>query len=175
LKRFLGVFLLCSVVAPYTGTYIWLQYEKKQVKREIKQQLKAGLDRKEFVILYITKNESAELKWEHSKEFEYKGEMYDIIETAISGDTTFYTCWWDHEETKLNRHLKLLVAQALGNDQQNKDNSKKLFDFSKLVFQHGQVIDFNFHLESGKLRFSHCPIHEYLYKVPTPSPPPWFS
>lgn len=93
------------------------------------------MDKKELVLLKFTKAEKeTKLRWKHSKEFEFKGQMYDVVESEISGDTLFYRCWWDNEETKLNKKLTNLVSDILGNNQQNKENNKRLVQFFKSLY-----------------------------------------
>ena len=94
-----------------------------------------GIDKKELVLLKFTKEQSkTELDWEHSKEFEYAGEMYDVVEETIKGDSIYYYCWWDHEETKLNKQLSDLVTKAMGQNQQNKENQNRLQNFLKTLY-----------------------------------------
>lgn len=93
------------------------------------------MDKKDLVLLKFGKSENeSKLRWKHSKEFEYKGQMYDIVETKLSGDTILYWCWWDNDETKLNKKLTNLVADILGNNQQNKENNKRLVQFLKSLY-----------------------------------------
>ena len=128
-RDILSIFLLFSLVAPLTITFFWLKHQKSTVRREVKQNMIAGLDKNELVLLKFTAQESqTKLHWEHSEEFEYNDQMYDIVETQIKGDTTYYWCWWDNEETKLNKQLDELLAYALGNNPQNKDSQKQLSD-----------------------------------------------
>ncbi len=105
------------------------------VRKEIKRKIIAGIDKNELVLLkFSEKDKQNLLKWEHSKEFEYLGEMYDVVETNTVGDTTFYWCWWDYEETKLNKQLSKLVHAAWGENPLNRENNKRLFAFFKLLF-----------------------------------------
>lgn len=90
----------------------------------------AGMDEKELVLLKFTKEETeTKLRWEHSKEFEYNGQMYDIVSSEIKGDSIYYHCWWDYEETKLNKKLKKLVASAFDQDEDNKKAQKNLHNY----------------------------------------------
>lgn len=135
MRKFLGILIVLSIVIPYTGTYLWLQHKKKLVKKEVKWKMIAGLDREELVLLQFTRPEVFEvLNWKHSKEFEFKGHMYDIVESEISGDSIFYWCWWDHEETTLNKKLKKLVAKAMGQNPLKNETSKRLIDFFKALY-----------------------------------------
>ncbi len=134
-SKVFGILLIFCFVAPVTTTYIILKYQKKQVKREIKWKLISGIDKEELVLLKFTEEEKqTQLNWKHSKEFEYKGEMYDIVETKIVGDTTYYWLWWDHEETKLNKQLNQLVSFALGHNPKNQENQKRLEKFFKSLY-----------------------------------------
>ncbi|MDZ7846951.1 MAG: hypothetical protein U5L96_09340 [Owenweeksia sp.] len=134
-RKVLGILLLFCLVAPVVATFTFLRYQKSQVRREVKWKMIAGLDKEELVLLKFTEEESqTELRWEHSKEFEYKGQMYDIVEKSIQGDTIYYWCWWDHEETKLNKQLDGLLANVLGNNPQRQEKKSQLADFFKKLF-----------------------------------------
>lgn len=147
LKKLVSIFLLFCLIAPITGTYIWLKYEKKRTRHEVKSKMMERLDENDLVLLkFSTVDKELKLNWEHSNEFEYKGQMYDIVETKISGDTTYYTCWWDNDETKLNKKLTNLVSDVLGKNQQNKENNKRLIQFFKSLY-HTKNFDFVAHYQ----------------------------
>jgi hypothetical protein len=123
------------LVIPIAATYTLLQVQKNQVRKEVKRQIIDGIDTKELVLLIFTEEEAnTRLHWEHSKEFEYNGLMYDMVKMEIIGDTAYYWCWCDHEETKLNKQFDDLVAYALGNDPQQKDNKNRLVKFYKSLY-----------------------------------------
>ncbi|WP_419213254.1 hypothetical protein ACNR9Q_03670 [Maribacter sp. X9] len=106
-----------------------------KVRHEVKQKMIAGLDKEELVLLKFTESESqSELRWEHSKEFEYKGQMYDVVSQEVQGDTIKYWCWLDHEETDINKRLQGLVDSVLGKDPQRNSNKEKLAHFYKSLF-----------------------------------------
>jgi hypothetical protein len=131
----IGIFLLICLVAPIVVTFTFLHYQKKQVRKEVKHQIIAGIDKSELVLLKFTEEESqSKLKWEHSREFEYNDQMYDIVETEIKWDTIYYWCWWDNKETKLNKQLDNLLANALENNPIKKDNQKRLTNFYKSLY-----------------------------------------
>lgn len=136
-RKIAGILLMIGLLAPAVSSYLVLLYQKQQVKKEVKWKMIAGMDREELVLLKFTTAEAEkELAWEHAKEFEYRGEMYDVVEKHQIGDTTYYWCWWDHEETQLNQQLDHLVANILGNDPQRQDQQHRLTDlFKKLYYQ----------------------------------------
>lgn len=129
-RELLGVFLLWCLAFPISGTYLALQYQKFQVRKEVKEHVVAHTDKEELVLLKFTPAQAqADLQWEHSKEFEYQGQMYDVVETSVRNDTIYYWCWWDHEETKLNRQLTTLLADVLEQDEQKKKHQTHLISF----------------------------------------------
>ena len=152
---------------------MWLKHELKVTKREVKRQIIAGLDEGDLVTLKFKKSSiRSELKWKHSKEFEYQGEMYDIVKSIVRGDTIRYTCWWDNKETKLNKQLAHLMKDVIGSNPQNKENQKRLGSFYQKLFHDNTSIYLEF-----------CPINTinpycwfnnnfYSNNAPAPSVPP---
>ena len=137
-----------------TGTYIWLQYQKHQLKGRVKNQLLSQIDKKELVSLTFTSKQTASvLRWEHDKEFEYKGQMYDVVEVKSNGDTTTYICWWDHHETALNLQLSELVDMGIGQDPQNHKKQEQLKDFFKSIYFISSQFAFLSELESISLTY----------------------
>ena len=103
-KRY-SILLLFSLALPLLGCFVFLKIQKQRIKKEIKRHLMAEVSNKQLVTLSFTLKEAKQhLKWEHEKEFEYQGEMYDVVRKEIKGDIIFYHCWWDHEETALNQN-----------------------------------------------------------------------
>lgn len=127
--------LLFCLVAPACVNYSCLQYRKAVIRKEVKRRMKTGLKPSELVLLKFSKSESqTKLRWEHAREFEYAGQMYDIIETEIKGDSIFYYCWWDHAETMLNKQLTNLVADTLAKDPKKQESQKRLLHFYKSLY-----------------------------------------
>lgn len=94
-----------------------------------------NIDKEELVLLKFKKSEiNSKIKWEHSKEFEYKGEMYDIAKMEIKGDTIYYWCWWDYKETELNNKLDNLLNFVLGHDTKRKESIKLVEKFYKSLY-----------------------------------------
>lgn len=127
--------MILFFIAPLATTYVFLNFQKLQVKKEVKRKILAGIKKNELVLLKFTENEiKNQLNWKHPKEFEYKGEMYDVIETQTFGDTTYYWLWCDNKETFLNKQLDQLVSIVLGNNPKNQENQKRLLVFLKSLF-----------------------------------------
>lgn len=133
-RQLLSVVFFIMLFAPTLLTYTWLRVYKDGVKREIKKQLANGLEKDQLVRLKFSKSDAEKLHWEHAAEFEYKGEMYDVISSEERGDSITYHCWWDNEETQLNKKLSQLVERALGTNQERDDHQDRLISFFKSFF-----------------------------------------
>ncbi|MBK9591208.1 MAG: hypothetical protein IPO32_06800 [Crocinitomicaceae bacterium] len=93
-RQLFSILLVSSLIGPYLGISLYLKHEKRMLKREIKHRIIEGIDRSELVELSFTPEEEQQLRWEHSKEFEYKGEMYDVVESKSENGKITYWCWW---------------------------------------------------------------------------------
>jgi 4-amino-4-deoxy-L-arabinose transferase-like glycosyltransferase len=134
-NQLISFFLLFSLVTPVAVTYSWLQIQKHVIKKELKSDMIAGIEKKELVFFHFANKEiNSKLKWEHASEFEYNNQMYDVIEKKTVNDSTKLWCWWDHKETKLNKKLQDLVLTAFQNDAKSKEKQNDLQKFYQLLY-----------------------------------------
>lgn len=138
-KQYISIFLLFLLVTPAVVTYSWLQHRKRAVKKEVKRNMIAGIDKRELVLLKFANNELAEkVHWEHAKEFEYNHQMYDVVAVKVSRDSVQYWCWWDFEETKLSKQLDDLLRTVVQNDVPIKEKQHQIYSFyTSFYFQLG--------------------------------------
>lgn len=121
-------------MVPFTGTYLWLYCEKVAVKQQVKQKILGGIDKEELVWLTFKTTEATKiLHWEHAREFEYQGRMYDVVETLVKGDSISYRCWPDHAETQLNRLIIEMAKTDTGKDTPVNNSLIKYLDFGKNI------------------------------------------
>ncbi len=159
-------------MAPTLGTFAFLQYQRMQVRSAVKAQIISGIDKEELVFLKFAKEESeTKLRWEHSKEFEYKEQMYDVIITETKNDSIYYWCWWDKKETKLNNELEKILAFALGKNPVKQDSEKKLISFYKSLFCERFFTYHLFLVLSEQIPNRYSVNHNSKHSVP-PAPPP---
>jgi len=118
----------------------------------------------------------SKLEWEHSREFEYKGEMYDVIRSEKRGDTMWYWCYWDRKETKLKNQLNIVVFNLMGPGAENRNSSQLISDFFKTLFHPVTDRQTNLALED---QYHRCiPPYSFSlnqYRTAPPAPPPWLS
>ncbi len=129
-----GLFILVLSL-PFWLMPNFLRIKKEQVRRSVKKELKSALSDKDYIILRFSKSQTQTLlRWEHAKEFEYNGFMYDIVSQETRNDSVFYKVWKDHEETKVNRQLKNILAALYS--QPDFSNQNQLLLFFKTIILH---------------------------------------
>ncbi len=172
-EKIAGISLLVCLVVPIVVTFTFLHYQKKKIRKEVKLQIIAGIDKEKLVLLKFTKEESqTKLRWKHSKEFEYKDQLYDIVEKKIKGDIVYYWCWWDNKETNLNRQLDDLLANVLGKDPKNKENKKRLANFYKSLYYKQFPNWYLFSFTKEQIVVTPYEFSYLTISLPPPIPPP---
>ena len=132
--KFTSITLLFVLASPLLVPYCWLQYEKFVVKDEAENRIAEGIDEDELVLLKFSGEESlTEVRWEDPGEFEYKGQMFDIVDTRIEGDTIYYSCWWDKEETLILKQLAELSLIPCNSDPKDKEAKERLYSYFKTL------------------------------------------
>ena len=116
----------------------------------------------------------SKLEWEHSREFEYKGEMYDVIRSEQRGDTMWYWCYWDRKETKLKKQLNILALNLLGPGATHRNHGQQIHEFFKAFYFPVNNSETPVALEASHSRCI-TPYHFSLtlHKIAPPVPPPW--
>jgi len=168
--------LSCLFVDPIVGAFTWIHQKKRNIKREVKRQIIEGIDKDKLVLLKFSKEETkTKLRWEHSREFEYEHKMYDIVETKIVGDTVYYWCWYDHEETMLNRQLEDLANQALGKNPKARPEIILVISFFKSLYC---TFSLNGDVSIPRLFYRQDVLFCHIYSqnfIQPPTPPPELS
>jgi hypothetical protein len=130
------VFLLfTALAAPLLVGTVWPEVERYQVQRAVKWRMAAGLSDEQLTRLVFAKKDlQTALRWEHEREFEYGGEMYDVVRREERGDSVALFCWHDREETVLNTTLRERVFQVLHHDPTRQERQQTLVFFFKTLF-----------------------------------------
>lgn len=176
MKKLFPIFLLLCLAAPFALTYSYLKVEKHQLKRSIKHQIIDGINKSELVLLRFSKKEIKEkLEWEHSKEFEYEGEMYDVVEKVETTDSVSYWCWWDYEETRLNKQLAGILIATWHQNKTQQNHNDLLIQFTKNWLSE-QLNAPSLKTQDGFFIVHYTPYsNNYMgYCLGTSSPPPKF-
>ncbi len=172
MRKGFAILLLVVSLYPFLGTKAILLLRKERIRETVKERILAGVGQNELVELSFSLQAiETELEWEHSKEFEYKGEMYDVVKAEQQADSITYWCIHDKAETEINRHLDQLTALETGKDPQHKAALGNFFDFLKSLFCNDQPAVERPAIAST---VNHFPYHfsTKTFCPPADSPPP---
>jgi len=115
-QKLFGLICILLVLADSVGSMmLWLQWKIDGVKAQVESHIISTVSEDKLVLLKFSKEESEMLvRWEHPREFEYKRQMYDVVRKKTVGDTIYFWCWWDREETQLKREMERIASRFLG-------------------------------------------------------------
>lgn len=171
-RNIFGFLLITLLILPTLSTILWLNYQKKQVKREVKNEIMTNLSDEDLVELsFEVKDAIKELKWEKKHEFEYKGKMYDIVRKQINGTQVTFWCWLDKEETALNAKLDNLLQIALSGNQSRKSKEHQLETFLKTMTFQSTLISSNKIDSKNNFNIHYVEFFDNIYPNVS-SPPP---
>lgn len=134
MKGMFSVGLLLCLLVPFLASWHFLADRIRQVKEEVRQNINTKKYEEEKVLFKFTSEDSSKLYWEHSREFQYEGEMYDVIRSEKKNDTIWYWCYWDKKETKLKRDLAQLSIRILPPSDQQQKSQNCINHFFKTLY-----------------------------------------
>ncbi len=122
-------------IAPFYGTYLYLSLQQKAIQEAVQRKLEEGIPSNELVKLTFSTSEiNKVLRWEHDKEFEYKGQMYDVVEVTDVGDSLQYLCWWDKAETATKKNKQKLLHAGIDTSNPQKHIPFTFSDYYKSIY-----------------------------------------
>lgn len=138
--RPLAGLLLLLMLVQTAGPMLVFSIQQQQVRREIRHRIKAGVSEDQLVHLAIPvsleKKPNSRFRRMHSREFRFDGHMYDIVRQKQIGDTTFYACIADDEETALFANLQQMIRDEMQHNperQRQRQDAQRLLDSQFLV------------------------------------------
>lgn len=136
-RLIITLILFTALIGPVLVTTGWLQYHRYATRERIERQLYLTQESTEVVTLTFAKTDIKKLlEWEHNREFEFQGQMYDVIDANETPDSITYRCIWDKAETRIKKQLNQLVAQSLENDTQHHSRQQQIqIQLLKLYFE----------------------------------------
>jgi hypothetical protein len=112
-----------------------MHFELRQHHNEFRSQPVSDLLKLNIVFFKFSKEETNTLlQWEHDKEFEYRQEMYDVIESFTDGDSIVYKCIKDIKETDLKKKLSELYGGIPQQSEKQSAGSRLLKHFFSHLF-----------------------------------------
>lgn len=114
MRKTVAILMLVVLLLPAVVTIGVYRHRRSEWKHAVKEMIAQGVDTEYKKVFTFSKDFSEnELEWEHSKEFEYKGEMYDVIRKEEHGDSITYYCFWDTHETGINNKYRTALNTTL--------------------------------------------------------------
>ena len=173
-KGFVRFFVLVPLLS-ILGFVAWFTFEKSQIQLVVLQEIQKGFAPEALIKLTFSKADSqSKLKWKHGHEFEYLGEMYDIVSSKVSNDSIQYECFHDTKESKLNRRWYKFIGKLIFDIDNSKEQGGQKKVMVKLdFFQQNQLpIEIFKVVELSKLNCFYKAIsyHHFLLG-PVPPPP----
>lgn len=134
MKKLITFILFISLITPFIIGLWTYDVQLRKLKKSVKKIITENIDRNLLVRLSFNKDEITKLRWEHTKEFEYKSEMYDIVHKEIKSDSIIYWCWQDNDETNLEKSLNVLISKAIGDDHNSNPTKETIKQLIKKTF-----------------------------------------
>lgn len=175
-KKSSAIFLFLILTISYTGSYSWFFLQKQFLKREAKRIIERTIGEDQFIKLSFTKKKIRNmLTWENEHEFEFQGNMYDVVKTNTYADSVVYICWLDKKETKLNSKLVYLLNSKLISNSTSTKNQIQVFSIFKILYFDQKFENQNFDLViKNKYQQFKQKIISYIF-LEKPLPPPRFQ
>lgn len=177
LKKILPIStLLLALFFVAQSGYGWLLHlQKEYVRLEVRHKMMEGFAADELILIEIPfeleTEPNALFRRIHSKEFEYLGQMYDIVSYEKFEDVTWYLVFPDIKESKIKQRIKQRmrdIAQNKGVLPIEKFLQSQSIARGLISFFESNFFDFGF-LKVAKTIYCFVVI-EYSSQVPTEPP-----
>lgn len=138
LRALFSLLLLCALWLPMGSAWLAFAHRKHVISSEVKKRIRQGVNDSELVLLHIPleleKNPDHTFKRMHAGEFRYQGVMYDIARQELRGDTTWYWCILDWDDTELHNQIEQKTNKTPARDPAQRENSERLHRFWLSLF-----------------------------------------
>lgn len=130
MRRTLSIILMFALTLNSATYFLYFKYRQNIVRKQIKLKIKTGVPEDELKVIIFNQSNALEFDWIHSREFRYKGNMYDLVyETEDNSGSRVLHCITDHQETVLFANLTKYVKQTTEGHSSHKTAQKLLNQF----------------------------------------------
>jgi hypothetical protein len=107
----------------------------QSVRSKVKLELLNKVEESKLVLVKVARTleqtPNNQFKKNHDKEFEFLGEMYDVVNTVERRDTTYYYCYQDRDESDIIRGINRWIKDNFGNSKEKNETE----DIQKVFFE----------------------------------------
>ena len=175
MKRTIAIILSVIFLFQLTGFLIVFTVKQQAIRKEIKHLIKNGVPQNELIAIEFNSSNKLDFDWKHSREFSYKGSMYDIVRTdTINQNTFLFYCVNDIQEKQLFANLDKMVSSCFSEQSKQRD---KQIDFSQLITLKYLAPDVSLLFSKNKTLFFRACYLDIQYLSPcilSSEPPPKF-
>lgn len=130
---FIWAVIFCLLL-PGILHFTYKMVREKSIKRTVKALVLKGIPEEKLVHLTLSLEEADyRIDWKEYNEFEYQGEMFDVVRMVEKGDSIHYYCWHDKDETQLKSQWRKLIRDCIDVDPIRKQNKKRKADFENTL------------------------------------------
>jgi hypothetical protein len=119
-----------------------LKFQKRLIRNSVKELIYSGLSNSELSRIVVTTSDSDNLLWHHHDEFEFQGNMYDLVSKESFNDSIVYLCFLDEKESEVSIYIDQQAKSIWSHSPFANDFETKLVDFIQKVFPPENIMDF---------------------------------
>lgn len=168
---------IIGILLPSASAVLMYWAARSQIRSRIEAQIASGKAEDGLVLLRIPRlleeKPNADFKRFHATEFRYKGIMYDVVRQQVKGDTSWYWCVADWEDTQLQNQWDDYWAQGSRSDNAAQRAAEdRLFQFWQGLFVHPLPPANHVLLRGSSLKPRPYARRYSSVSLPIPQPPP---
>ncbi|NBR14209.1 MAG: hypothetical protein EBU01_06455 [Crocinitomicaceae bacterium] len=119
MRRVISLLVLLVATWQIVGFFSYFEWEKFQIRREIKEVIAQTSSKKELCELEFTFKEMKNLTWFESREFKFQGRMYDVVKRIPTKNGVHFICINDSKEASLYAKLDQATFANMNSSSQN--------------------------------------------------------
>lgn len=125
------------------------------MKEELKEYLVERKNKENIVLLVFTEEQyQSRLQWEYDYEFEYQGQMYDVVESIHKDGIYKIRCYKDDKEKKLKEKMTHFLAFGFDDDVQKNESQKKLSNYFNCLYYETNKLELTYFIFNTQTIFS---------------------
>ncbi len=175
MKKTISILLLSLFLFNSVGYYIFFKIAQVEIKKEIKREIKLGLNVEQYQAIRFSTTEINNINWiKKGKEFLYKDQMFDIVSAKVEEGHITYYCINDRQEKELFADLELQVLKQIESNKNSKSNSsKKSIENVIKIYFYEEPLNMEFHNTSTFINTDYARSYESA-DLFISTPPPRF-
>jgi hypothetical protein len=134
MKKLISIGILFIFLYNIGGYYPWFSILQNNIQNEIEEEIEEGLKSEDLTLIIVLAEKVQEISWiKPNREFQYNGDMYDVVKIKNIPGKKYYYCLNDKKE-------KQLIAGFNKTNNTKKESEKRLKrNFSYSFYLHPTI------------------------------------